>query len=105
MSLTTNRRATNGPADFTAAELVRIVAWGDEHGLEVIIRLSGAAYPEDVAFVGYGEGIASWTVYRAQRHLWLRRIEGVAGHGCKGLTLAVVSVEEALAEIISDTEI
>lgn len=105
MSLTTDRRTTNGPADLTAAELVRIVAWGDEHGLEVTIRLSGAAYPEDVAFVGYGEAIPSWTVYRAEGHLWLRHMEGVAGPGCEALPLAVMSVEEALAEIISDTEI
>lgn len=104
MSLTTDRQAATAPTVLTADERACIVAWGDEHGLEVAIKPPSAGYSGDMAFVGYGEGIASWIVYRSEGHLWLVRIDERAGRGCEGSKSAVASLEAALAAVIDDTE-
>ncbi len=104
MSLTTHRAATTGRTDFMANERTHIIAWADENGLEVSIKPAGADHAEEMAFVGYGEGIASWIIYRADGHLWLCHVEDRAGQGCEGSKMAVESVEDALNRIIIDTE-
>ena len=90
--------------DFMADERIYLVAWGDENGLEVSIKPAGAAYAAEMAFVGYGEAIAPWTIYRADGHLWLCHVEARAGQGCEGSRMAVESIEDALDRIIIDTE-
>jgi len=104
MSLTTDRHITTDSTTLTAYEMAHIVEWGDEHGLEVVVKVSGADHPEDMAFVGYGDGIASWIVYRAEGDVWLGRMETRAGQGFEGSKTAIGSVEDALAEIITETE-
>lgn len=104
MSLTRNRSATTDHTDFRADEKTYLVAWADEHGLEVSIKPAGGDEPYGMTFVGYGEGIASWAIFRADGHLWLCRIEDRVGQGREGSKMVVDSVEEALATIIVDTE-
>lgn len=105
MSLTTDRRTATVSMILTADERAHIVAWGDEHGLEVIMKLSSEADPGDMAFVGYGEGIASWIVYRSEGHLWLVRIENRAGQSCEGSKSVAASLEDALSGVIDDTAV
>jgi len=57
-----------------------------------------------MAFVGYGEGIASWIIYHADGHLWLCHLKDRAGQGCEDSKMTVESVEDALNRIIVDTE-
>ncbi len=104
MSLIAHRPATTGHMDFRADERARLVAWADEHGLEVSIRPASAGHAEGMIFVGYGEGVAHWTIYRADGRLWLCRIEDRTEQGREGSKVAVTSIEDALARIIVDTE-
>lgn len=104
MSHTANRIATADRADFIDAERAYLVAGCEENGLEVSIEPAGADLAGEMIFVGYGEGVASWIVHRADGILWLCRIEDRAGQVCEGSKVAVESVEEALASIIVDTE-
>ncbi len=55
-------------------------------------------------FVGYGEGVAHWTIYRADGHLWLCRLEDGVEGSREGSKTVVTSVEDAQARIILDTE-
>ncbi len=104
MSLTTHCSAATGHMDFRADERRRLVAWADEHGLEVSIKPAGAGQAEGMIFVGYGEGVVHWTIYRADGHLWLCRIEDRTEQGREGSKVAVGSVEEAMTRIMVDTE-
>lgn len=104
MSLTRNRSTTTSRTDFMADEMAFLVAWGDENGLEVSIKPAGADQAEEMAFLGFGDGIASWNIYRADGFVWLCHVEGRAGEGCEGSRVAVESVEEALTRIIIETE-
>lgn len=104
MSLASNRSATTDHVDFRADERARLVAWADEHGLEASIKPAGADYPDGMIFVGYGEGIAHWVIYRAEGHLWLGRIEDRTERGREGSKIPVESVDDALARILLDTE-
>ena len=104
MSLTAHRSVTADRAGFRADERASIVAWGDENGLEVSIKPPGADHADGMIFVGYGDGIACWTIYRADGRLWLCRIEERTGQGCEGSKTVVASIEDALAQIIIDTE-
>jgi len=104
MSLAAHRSITTGYIDFRAGERARLVAWGDESGLEVSITPAGAGHAEGMIFVGYGEGIASWTIYRADGQLWLCHVEDRTEQDREGSRVAVASVEDALARIIIDTE-
>jgi len=49
-------------------------------------------------FVGYGEGVTHWTIYRADGHLWLCRIEDGTEQGREGSKVVVESVRDALAQ-------
>lgn len=104
MSLAAHRSITTGYIDFRAGERARLVAWGDESGLEVSITPASAGHGEGMIFVGYGEGIASWTIYRADGQLWLCYVEDRTEQDREGSKVAVASVEDALARIIIDTE-
>jgi len=48
--------------------------------------------------------VAHWTIYRADRHLWLCRIEDRTEQGRESSKVAVESVRDALAQIMVDTE-
>ena len=104
MSTTTHRSAATGHIDFRADERRRLVVWADENGLEVSIKPAGAGQSEGMIFVGYGEGVVHWTIYRADGQLWLCRIEDRTERGREGSKVAVASVENALAKIMIDTE-
>ena len=104
MSLATHRSGMIAHMDFRADERRRVVAWADENGLEVSIRPAGAGQAEGMIFVGYGEGVVHWTIYRADGHLWLCRIEDRTEQGREGSKMMVESIEDALARIIVDTE-
>ncbi len=104
MQLATNRSATTEHVDFRADERARLVVWADKHGLAASIKPPGAENPDGIIFVGYGEGIAHWVIYRADGHLWLGRIEDQTERGREGSKIAVESVDDALARILLDTE-
>jgi len=104
MSLTTHRPATTGHMDFRADERRRLVAWADKNRLEVSIKPGGAGRAGGMVFIGYGEGVAHWTIYRADGHLWLCCIEDRTEQGREGSKVAVGSVEDALARIMVDTK-
>ena len=104
MSLTTNRTAETAHIDFRADERVKLVAWADKNGLEVSIQPAGGDYPSGLIFVGYGEGVAHWTIFRADGHLWLCSVGDRTEQGREGAKVAVGSFEDALARIMVDTE-
>lgn len=104
MSLTLSRSLTTDRTGFLADEKAYLIEWGDETGLEVSFKQAVTESAEEMAFVGYGEGITSWIIYRADGYVWLCRIEDQARHGCEGSKEVVESVEEALAQIIVDAE-
>jgi hypothetical protein len=104
MSMTKHRNATVDRTGFLAAERAYLIAWGDEEGLEVSIKQAAGDPGQETAFVGYGEGVASWTIYRAEGGLWLSRIEERAGQGFESPKLRIESVEDGVARIIVDAE-
>lgn len=104
MSSMTHRPAPTDHIDFRIGERAGLMAWADENGLEVSITPAGANHAEGMIFVGYGEGVAHWTIYRADGHLWLCRLEDGTEQGREGSKAVVTSVEDALARIIVDTE-
>ena len=105
MSLIAHRSVTADHTGFRIGERTRLLAWADESGLEVSITPASADHAEGMIFVGYGEGVAHWTIYRADGQLWLCRIEDRTEQGREGSKLPVASVEEALASIIADTKV
>ncbi len=104
MLLTTNRTATTAHIDFRADERAKLRAWADRNGLEVSIQPAAGEYPNGLIFVGYGEDVAHWTIYRADGHLWLCSVGDRTEQGREGAKVAVESFEDALARIILDTE-
>ncbi len=90
--------------DLTEAERAHLVAWGDEHGLEVILKPSGTSRAAATVFIGYSDGIATWIIYRAEERLWLCDIDYPAGRQCEGSKVAVEHVEQATDRILADTE-
>ncbi len=103
MSLTTQCSAATGHVDFRADERRRLVAWADENTLEVSIKPASVSQSQGMIFVGYGEGVVHWTIYRAEGQLWLCCIGDRTEQGREGSKVAVASVEDALARIIVDT--
>ncbi len=99
-----SRSLTTDRTDFMADERTYLAEWSDESGLEVSFKLADREFAEEMAFVGQGENATSWIIYRADRYLWLCRIEDRARQGCEGSKEAVESVEEALARITIGTE-
>jgi len=103
MSLIAHRSVTADHTGFRVGERAHLVAWADENGLEVSIKPAGADHAEGMIFVGYGEGLAHWTIYRADGQLWLCSVGDRTEEGREGWKVAVSSVEDALARIIVDT--
>lgn len=99
MSFIARRTAAPGPTHFTSGETQRLAAWGQAHGLEVVIEPADAAITDEVMYVGYGQGPASWTLHRSNGHLWLARIGDRSGQPCEGWLAAVGSIEAAIAWI------
>lgn len=93
---------TNGTTDFTVAEMAYLIAWGKVNNLEVAIEPVDVDFTCEIAFVGFGEGVAAWTIHRAAGHLWLELLEDRLGQECEGLKMAVRSIDEATARIIAD---
>ena len=104
MSLVAYRSVTADHTGFRAGERARLVAWADENGLEVSIKPADADHAEGMIFVGYGDGVAHWTLYRADGQLWLCCVGDQTAQGREGWKAAVPSVEDALARIIADTK-
>ena len=104
MSLVAYRSVTADHTGFRAGERTRLAAWADETGLEVSIKPTGADKAEGMIFVGYGDGVAHWTLYRADGQLWLCCVGDQTAQGREGWKVAVASVEDALARIIADTK-
>ena len=104
MSLTTNRSATTAHVDFRAEERAKLVAWADNNGLEASIQPAGGGHPNGLIFVGYGEGVAHWTIFRADGRLWLCSVGDRTEQGREGWKVPVDSLEDALERIIVDTE-
>jgi len=86
-------------ADFTPTELGYLASWGRANRLEVAIEAAGSDLDEEVAYIGQGFGIASWTIHRSNGHLCLSLIGDWAGRRRTGWTMAVSSVEMATARI------
>ena len=104
MLLTTRRTAATAHIDFRADELANLAKWAFKNELEAYIEPADGAHPNGMIFVGYGEGMVHWTIYRAEGNLWLCRIEDRTEQGREGSKMAVESVEDALAKIMVDTE-
>ena len=104
MLLTMNLFSTTTHVDFRADERAKLVAWANNNGLEASIQPADGEHPNGLIFVGYGEGVAHWTIYRADGHLWLCSVGDRTEQGREGAKVAVESFEDALARIIVDTE-
>jgi len=78
-------------------EIDDLMILGDVHGLAVGIV-------DDVAYVGFSHGLASWTVERACGTLLVARIADGMGRPCDGWQMATRSIEEAMSRIVADSE-
>jgi hypothetical protein len=104
MSLAINRSTVSSLSGFTAVEVAGLVAWGDRHRLEVVMKPAGADFGGRIAVVGYGEGTPSWAIYRAAGDIWVDFIPDPSGQGFERYTVEVASLEDAMARIIAETE-
>lgn len=84
---------------FTAPEFNHVASWGRANGLEVSIEAIGSDLADEVAYIGQGFGMTSWTIHRCNGHLWLSMVGDWAGQRCKSWTRMVSSIEEATARI------
>ncbi len=98
-------RSTNAIAgDFIAAEVTHLMAWADQHGLEVAIKPVGADVMHEAAFVRCEGTVASWAIFRTNGHLWLDFTADWSRQGFKGWGVKVGSVEEATTRITFNIE-
>ena len=104
MSSITERHRASDTAHLRTAELATLVGWGDLHGLEVAIKPAGADTEGEMVFIGYGEGIATWTVYWIEGLMWLAFLPDPSGQGFEGWKVEVESLDEAMSWIIAETE-
>ena len=84
---------------FTAAELNYLALWVSANRLEVAVEAAGSDLADEVAYIGLGFSMTSWTIQRPMWQLWLSQVGDRMGRRCKGWTVAVNSVEEATARI------
>ena len=84
---------------FTAAELSYLALWSRANRLEVAVEAAGSDLADEVAYIGLGFSMTSWTIQRLMGQLWLSQVGDRMGRRCKGWTVAVNSVEEATARI------
>ena len=86
-------------ADFTPAEIDHLTSWGRASRLEVAVEALGSDLADEVAYIGQGSGVVSWTIHRSHGQLWLSLVGDWAGRRRAGWTVAVGSVEQATARI------
>jgi len=86
-------------ADLTPIELDHLVLWGSANRLEVAVEAIRSDLADDVAYIGLGFGLTSWTIRRCDGQLWLSMVGDRVGRRCTGWTVAVNSVEEATSRI------
>ncbi len=84
---------------FTATELNYLALWVRANRLEVAVEAAGSDLADEVAYIGLGFNMTSWTLQRSMGQLWLSQVGDRMGRRCKGWTVAVNSVEEATARI------
>jgi len=104
MYITADHHTVSDVAHLRLAELATLRVWGDLYGLEVEIKPAGAGLSGEMAFIGFGDGVASWSVYWLDGVVWLAFLPDPAGEGFDGWKVAVGSVEEAMARIIAATD-
>ena len=90
---------TTAAVVFTVAELDHLASWGRANRLEVAVEAAGSDLADEVAYIGLGFGMTSWTIHRCNGHLTLSMVGDRAGRSCTGWTAAVCSVEQATARI------
>ncbi len=86
-------------ADFTPVELDQLTSWGRASRLEVAVKALRSDCADEVAYIGQGFGIVSWTIHRSNGQLWLSLVGNWAGQRRTGWTVAMGSVEQATARI------
>lgn len=91
-------------AHLRLAELATLRVWGDLYGLEVEIKPAGDGLSGEMAFIGFGDAIASWTIYWLDGVLWLAFLPDPSDEALEGWKVAVGSVEDAMARIIAATD-
>jgi len=90
---------TSAAADFTLLELDQLTSWSHANRLEVAVEALGSDCADEVAYIGQGFGIVSWTIHRSYGQLWLSLVGSWAGQRRTGWTVAVGSVEQATTRI------
>lgn len=101
MYITADHHSVSDFAHLRLAELATLKVWGDLYGLQVEIKPAGDGLSGEMAFIGFGDAIASWTVYWLNGVVWLAFLPDPSRDGLKGWKVAVGSVEEAMARIIA----
>ena len=104
MYITTDHPIVSDVAHLRLTELATLRVWGELYGLEVEIKPAGAGFTGEMAFIGFGEGIASWCIYWINGRLCLAFLPDPSGERPEGWMVAVGSVEEAMARIIAATD-
>lgn len=104
MPLTIARAANPIAGDFIAAEVTHLMAWADQHGLDVAIKPAGADVAHEAAVVRCAKTAASWAIFRTNGHLWLDFTADWARQEFRGWGVEVTSVEEAAERIIFNIE-
>ena len=84
---------------FTATELNYLALWVRANRLEIAVEALSSDLADEVAYIGLGFNMTSWTIQRSMGQLWLSQVGDRMGRRCKGWTMAVNSVEEATARI------
>ena len=84
---------------FTASEVSHLALWIRANRLEIAVEAAGSDLADEVAYIGLGFSMTSWTIQRLMGQLWLSQVGDRMGRRCKGWTVAVNSVEEATARI------
>ena len=91
--------ATSPAAEFTPVEVERMTSWGRASRLEVAVEAFGSDCADEIAYIGQGFGVVSWTIHRSYGQLWLSLVGNWAGRHRAGWTIAVSSVEQAMTRI------
>ena len=104
MYVTTDGPIVSDVAHLRLAELATLKVWGDLYGLDVDIKAAAAGFTGEMAFIGFGNGIAAWCIYWINGRLCLAFLPDPSRERPEGWMVAVGSVEEAMARIIASTE-
>ena len=99
MYIVTERPSVLDVPHLRLSELATLTAWGDLYCMEVAIRAADTVLSGEMAFIGYGDGNATWSVYWMAGRLWLAHLPDPSAESPEGWTVAIGSVEEAMARI------